>query len=146
MKIIKDDVEICQSGSLLIIEKQGVPILNTIGLFYKGDNNKKKGIGVPIAEFYKCKNWIDFYVKKDKLLKSKNENAFSYGLKHRVEDWIADRNTNPYDNYISNGSFIAAALDAGITVYQCDINAFFNISNRDISRWITAYPKVPKEY
>lgn len=152
MKIIKDEVSIEQSGSLMLVTLDDKPLINSIGMINGTTNHERKGYGIPVFEFDNCCAWIEFYVDIDKLLKNKNTNAYSYAVKHYVERWLSKRSTSGIDKYsfsqyISNGAAIAAALYCGIDIYtEVDsVNVSFNISQRDISKWNGTFPRVPEE-
>jgi len=77
-------------------------------------------------EVEKCREWIRLFTKTQKSI---NNKAYSYSLKHRVEDWA--------NKYVSNGDFIKAALLEGYnfsqnfsknTPFKDDgLNVFFNM-------------------
>lgn len=71
-----------------------------------------------------CKRWISTFAEPRKTLNSKTH---SYGMKHIIEDWAGV--------YISNGAFIAAAIDLGYRYKQPQgtksPNAVFNMSLAD---------------
>lgn len=61
--------------------------------------------------------------------KTINRHMTSYGLKHVAEDWLG--------LYIANGTFIAAAIDAGFRYVRCSPdspNAYFAMAQHDIAR------------
>ena len=71
-----------------------------------------------------CIQWIRHFVTPRA---HKNANYSSYYLKHRVEAFATEFGLEP--TYISNGSFIAAMLVCGYTMWPCDpysLNAYFN--------------------
>lgn len=72
-------------------------------------------------EIETCKQWIKKYCQPKKA--TKNGRAYSsYFLKHRVES------TYGLDCYVSNGSFIAAAVELGYEFVRDDpasINVYF---------------------
>jgi hypothetical protein len=67
-----------------------------------------------------------------------NKRHTSYGYKHLVEDWTRRRIKagESIPSYISNGSFIAAAVGLGLKFKQDGVspNAFFNFSERSVKR------------
>ncbi len=68
-----------------------------------------------------CKRWISTFIEPRKTL---NDKTYSYGMKHIAEDWAG--------SYVSNGAFIAAAIDLGYRYKQAqgkkNPNAIFNMS------------------
>ena len=54
----------------------------------------------------------------------------SYSLKHMVERYAGE--------YVSNGQFICAAIFMGFDRLEASPNAYFNISNREITRRLKA--------
>ncbi len=80
------------------------------------------------AEIKACCEYLDGFAQ----LKRNNPLRTSYGLKHRVEYWMEHARSEPM--YISNGSFIVAALLAGFDLSETPgrINVEFNISNKDV--------------
>jgi len=55
----------------------------------------------------------------------------SYGLKHRAESWHRQRGTE--DPYVSNGMFIAAALNAGYRICRVDgPNVYINVTKTSV--------------
>jgi hypothetical protein len=55
----------------------------------------------------------------------------SYGLKHRAESWHRQRGTD--DPYVSNGMFIAAALNARYRICRVDgPNIFINVTKTSV--------------
>lgn len=81
-------------------------------------------------EVAQCREWIRIFVSPQK---SVNPRAYSYSLKHRVENWG--------NSYVSNGDFIRAALLEGIKILQAsdDLNAFFNMELSD-EKWKNIKP------
>jgi len=71
-----------------------------------------------------------FIVENIRRTKGINRQITSYGLKHIIEDLIDD-----YD-YVSNGECIKAFIELGFTVQPMrgGLNAYFNISMKDITR------------
>jgi len=64
-----------------------------------------------------CREWIRTHTAPRETI---NEKAFSYRLKHRIED------TYEAERYIANGALIQAAFDEGYTRFQHDrLNAYF---------------------
>ena len=72
-----------------------------------------------VEEVKNCIRWIDKFTVKVKRANFKI--GSSYGLKHIVEHDCGD--------YISNGSFIVAALMRGYSIKPCDtgLNCYFNM-------------------
>jgi hypothetical protein len=65
-----------------------------------------------------CEEWIKEFARPQEV---ENPRAFSYSLKHIVENWA--------NNYIANGAFIQAAILQGYKVKPQDgINAIFNMA------------------
>ena len=93
------------------------------GLTSVGLSNKKKHAHKddPITEEQVriCKEWIQQFCKQRKTINTK---ISSYWLKHEVEAWSRDS--------ITNGAFIAAAIDSGYQYRQDgdSPNALFNVS------------------
>lgn len=80
-------------------------------------------------EVAQCREWIRIFVKPQKSI---NPKAYSYSLKHRVEDWGS--------SYVSNGDFIRAALLEGYKFSTSDnLNAFFNMELSD-EKWRNTKP------
>lgn len=74
-----------------------------------------------------CKEFIEQKCTPSKTIVKE---ATSYGYKHQVERWV-DK-TRERHQYISNGSFIIAALDLGFQMEQDEptsLNAYFNFSS-----------------
>ena len=77
-------------------------------------------------EVEKCREWISIFAKPQKSI---NPKAYSYTLKHRVENWA--------NKYVSNGDFIKAALLEGynfsqnfnksVLVKNDGLDAYFNM-------------------
>lgn len=68
----------------------------------------------------------------------------SYGLKHVFEHMFYI--WRPQDNsgsYISNGVFIAAAIEAGFSTYTNppSPNCYFNLSKKSVIRWVKTFPR-----
>jgi len=75
-------------------------------------------------EFAVCNRWLSTKQK----IKTINNKISSYGLKQKVE--------KRYGEYVSNGVFIAAALYNGFKIKKSGPNAFFNISHKNMNRWV----------
>jgi len=87
-----------------------------------------------------CRRWLRLHAEPRK---SVNRTVSSYGLKHFVEDWTRTLGqsfdqVDPWGRawtgdylYVSNGAFIAAAIEEGYRILRCgpdSPNAFLNIS------------------
>ena len=75
------------------------------------------------------------WLAQQKVTKTVRRKNASYGYKHRVEEWFAARRA---PQYVSNGSFIAAAVGRGLTYRRCDPdspNVYFNISFGGVKRF-----------
>ena len=87
----------------------------------KHGNLGKNGFGdqdeIPTQEVNLCKKWIESWITPKKSI---SKEYGSYHLKHAVE-----RNSN---EYISNGAFIAAAIELNYKYIQDGPNAHFNMS------------------
>jgi hypothetical protein len=70
-----------------------------------------------------CADWI----KQVKPTKTVRSGSYSNGFKDRVEDWCRKKGSS---RYISNGSFIAAAVGLGFRFTITGRNAAFNISEK----------------
>lgn len=72
---------------------------------------------------------VSFLRRFARRCKTFNSKALSYSLKHTAENWGRDSERSPY---ISNGTFILAALICGYKHQQCvhpaGINCVFDIS------------------
>ncbi len=80
-----------------------------------------------------CRHWIRTHTAPRETI---NEKAFSYRLKHRVEE------VYEAEHYISNGAFIQAAIDEGYTRFQWDRkNAYFPM--RLVHRRNEQYGEIP---
>jgi hypothetical protein len=95
------------------------------------DRDKQHNFKNEREELYKLGNEIEYcieYLQFANRIKSINYKKNSYGYKHRVEKWIKEK----YDKhvYISNGSFIIAALILGFKMTKNKLNPSFNISNK----------------
>lgn len=79
-----------------------------------------------LEQFRRCCEWL----KGCKKIKTLNTSMGSYTLKHRVERWATRRGVVDY--YVSNGTFIAAAIHCGFTwKWILDTpNVWLNISKR----------------
>ena len=90
-------------------------------------------------EVEKCQEWIRLFAKTQKSI---NLKAYSYALKHRVEDWA--------NKYVSNGDFIKAALLEGYNFSQDfsknalfkndGLNVFFNMELLSDEKWRNIKP------
>lgn len=90
-------------------------------------------------EVEKCREWIRLFAKPQKSI---NPKAYSYTLKHRVEDWA--------NKYVSNGDFIKAALLEGykfsqnfkksILVKNDGLDVFFNMDLLSDENWRNIKP------
>ena len=69
-----------------------------------------------LEEIAICKDWIQATVEPSKAI---NRRMYSYSLKHVVEAQAG--------RYVSNGSFIKAALDMGFRYRTDMLNASFNM-------------------
>ncbi len=79
-----------------------------------------------------CKRWISTFISPRTTL---NNQYSSYGMKHLVEDWA--------ETYVSNGAFIAAAIDLGYRYKQGQAkspNAVFNMS---FAGYVAKWQKCP---
>jgi hypothetical protein len=86
-------------------------------------------------------DWLDLHVVRTMHIAPRH--SYSYGCKHRVENWTETFGPHngqidpsgrrwgaPY-HYISNGAFIRAALDASFTARRCCpgcLNGYFNFT------------------
>lgn len=133
-----DDLKICIRNEKFFLMKNLEPFINSHGFICK-NNPSVLDRHISVSEVDKAILWINKFINKNKLRKTKNENIYSYYLKHCVEKWLQliYRKIPFYNNtyYISNGAFIAAALLSGLTAYQINDSeyAFFNIHNSDLS-------------
>lgn len=79
------------------------------------------------------------------ITRSVNTGRSSYSWKHVVEEWCRYDLGNP--EYISNGSFILAALKLGMSFRQDGPNAYFNLSPAVGNKWRNvAHGQVNQEY
>ena len=76
-----------------------------------------------LKEIEVCKKWLQYNAK---MRVTRNERGGSYSLKH----WVEDEYKSECGQYISNGSFIKAALDMGYIAYwpEHGPNCHFNMS------------------
>lgn len=80
-----------------------------------------------LEEIAACADWIKLQTR----IKTFNRSRSSYGYKHNVEYWI-DRRGGPHC-YVSNGSFIAAAVGLGYETRATQDtvhNVYFQFSKR----------------
>jgi hypothetical protein len=77
-----------------------------------------------IDEFLLARDFLSYYPYR----RSINDRAYSYGLKHRAEDFHRERGIA--HAYVGNGSLIAAALDLGFNYRVEGPNAYFNMGPR----------------
>jgi len=66
------------------------------------------GEPINLMEVSHCEKWIQLYCRPRQSI---NPFAFSYNLKHHAENWRSGLSTD--SKYVSNGSFIWAALNLG---------------------------------
>jgi hypothetical protein len=95
-------------------------VLTEIGFVIKDPYDQKDYREPNQEEISICEKWINKYCK---IIKRTNSDAFSYSLKHKVEEWSKQ--------YISNGAFISAAIKLGYEYIVCGNkgpNAIFNMS------------------
>lgn len=84
--------------------------------------------------------WLSLFQKT----KHKSTWKGSYGLKHVFEHmYYAWRPQDKSGSYISNGVFIAAAIEAGFSTHtnQPSPNCYFNLSKRSVVNWIKTFPR-----
>lgn len=67
-------------------------------------------------------SFINLYFEKQKKI---NLETSSYGLKHIIEDHLGF--------YVSNGQCIKAFINCGFKVKPVRINAYFNVSKKDVA-------------
>lgn len=94
----------------------------TLGYHYDGKPEKMLSSEL-LQQFLTCKKWLNKVVK----IRSFNRNHTSYGYKHMVERWA--------DLYVSNGSFIAAAIALDFPIrrtHSKSPNVFLPISNKSV--------------
>ena len=70
-----------------------------------------------LDQFASCRKWLRQWSKTEDL----NKSGTSYGLKHVAAAEIG---------YLTNGSFIAAAIAEGFRIEAVGINAYLNIEDR----------------
>ncbi len=110
--------------------KKQIPEITDFGLYVKTEDNdldddpakKRKPSKESVDE---CRRWIRKWIDKRKSINTKH---WSYHLKGLVEDY---RLEDTYEDYISNGAFIQAAVDEGYDLQPCgpdSHNAYFNMS------------------
>jgi len=78
-------------------------------------------------EYLNAVEWLS----EAKRTKHINQHRTSYGWKHTASNRLMEKHNNGDDYYISNGAFIAAAIDLGFIVKRCahaPRNAWLNIS------------------
>ena len=78
-----------------------------------------------LHEIAACADWI----RRQRTLKSFNRRHTSYGYKHYVERWFDVRGAHVY---VSNGSFIAAAIGLGFEGKPEGLNLLFRFSERTL--------------
>jgi len=74
-----------------------------------------------------CREWLRLHAEPTKNIRRA---AYSYALKHVVEKWVAK---SGHHKYVSNGAFIAAALQEGYRAKRAtsgSLNARFNMQVR----------------
>ena len=82
---------------------------------------------LPKEEVELCEKWIKEFTRKNVCI---NYNFSSYGLKHVVE--------NHFGKYVSNGSFIKAALNLGFNIKSNgQLNANFNLHYNETKEILT---------
>ncbi len=77
-----------------------------------------------LGQFARARAYLEPFGKRQTF----NPKVSSYGLKHRAERFHRDRGVEYF--YISNGMFIAAALDLGFKVKPDGIKALLNIASK----------------
>lgn len=115
-----------------VVEKLGTvmrkyPLLTAYGYDLKKEHDFKS----EREELKKLSEEIMYcakFLKNTKRIKGINYANNSYGYKHRVEKWI--ENNFGKHCYISNGSFIAAALIMDFKMTVNKLNPNFNISRK----------------
>ncbi len=80
-----------------------------------------------LAEVATCAAWLQL----QQPIKSMNRRHTSLGYKHMVESWVAAKRG---DQYIANGSLIAAALGLGFEWASVGPNVYFNLSERRLKK------------
>ena len=82
-------------------------------------------------EIEACKEWLVLFGSKRETI-NKDRRAFSYHLKHCVEELNKARKDNGQEHrslYVSNGAFIKAASELGYRIKSSNTkNAYFNLS------------------
>lgn len=139
-----------EAKNLLAIALECEPRLTHFGIGLYGDAKRRRQAargGVPanfmddefakerlalfesLEEVAACADWV----KRQDKIKTFNTSKTSYGYKHTVERWF-DHRGGPH-LYISNGSFIAAAVGLGFAARLSDLtspNVYFQFSKRTI--------------
>ena len=98
-----------------------LPKLTQSGFDVKLSNYRKDEETFDENKMAKIKWFINVYLDKQKQINTDNS---SYGLKHILEDHLGF--------YVSNGECIKAFIDCGFNVRPHGINAYFNVSKKDV--------------
>lgn len=75
--------------------------------------------------------WLSTFGTKRKSI---NYDAFSYYLKHLVENWESGVTGDNCHHYITNGAFLQAALNLGYEIKRDGKNGFLAMSLKNIYR------------